>query len=63
MFMTVYEIQTVSNGHWTNDASLLGDGLDQSANCWSTEADAIATMNELLDIWPDAKLRVVAVDA
>lgn len=61
----IYEIQSVQNGRWTNDASLLGDGIDQSANCWGTEKDALAAMYELINIWPESRsrLRVVAADA
>jgi hypothetical protein len=62
--MIAYEIQTVRNGQWTNDVTLLGDSLDQSANRWGTESEALAAMDELIKLWPEerSRLRVVAAD-
>lgn len=60
--MPRYEIQSLVNDAWTNDAALLGQGLDQQANTFETETAAATAMAELLELWPDASLRVAAIE-
>ena len=60
--MPRYEIQSFHNGEWTNDTALLGGGLDQVANLFELEAQAQAVMAELQRLWPEASLRVAAVE-
>ena len=66
----IYKVQSFLDGQWTDDAALLGHGIDQSANCWDTEEEALAAMDVLnvdllIKTWPQASpcLRVIAVDA
>lgn len=56
--MIYWEIQSFFNGEWTNDVSLLGEGLNQNDNLFGTEKDAQDTMKELQTLWSDAELRV-----
>lgn len=60
---TCYEVQSLHRGEWSSDVALLGGGLDQAANRWSTQCQAAAVMADLQALWPDASLRVATVDA
>lgn len=58
--MQAFKIEIFANGEWTDDASLLGHGCNQSDNIWPTEATALAACDELADAGLDrSRLRVV----
>ena len=49
--MIFYEIQSYSETHgWTNDASLLGHGLEQSKNIFGTKEAAQKVIDSLVEI-------------
>ncbi len=49
--MIFYEIQSYSEIHgWTNDASLLGHGLEQSKNLFGTKETAQRVIDSLVEI-------------
>lgn len=63
--MATYEIQILTtDGWWTNDASMLGHGANQSDNQWLSEAEATAAMDELASIGglDQDRLRVAEID-
>jgi len=43
-----YRIETLDNGEWTNDASLLGHGLSQSDNEFASELEATNAIDDLI---------------
>jgi hypothetical protein len=43
-----YRIETLDNGEWTDDASLLGHGLSQSDNEFASELEATDAIDELI---------------
>jgi hypothetical protein len=57
--MISFRIETLTSEGWTDDASLLGFGVNQSANRWPTQAAALAACEELGRVLDAARLRVV----
>ena len=57
----VFKIETLSPHGWTDDPASLGHGCAESDNRWSSEAEALATCDELAGLWdcPRSSLRVV----
>ena len=45
-----FRIETLSNGEWTDDASLLGHGCTQEDNEWPDEAQALAAIDALVAV-------------
>lgn len=61
--MAFYRIEILSNGEWTDDASLLGHGLSQSDNEFNSDLDAINAIDELVELgFRRDDLRFVEID-
>jgi hypothetical protein len=61
--MAFYRIEILSNGEWTDDATLLGNGLSQSDNEFSSDLDAIDAIDELVELgFRRDDLRFVEID-
>jgi hypothetical protein len=56
--MQAFKIETLVNGEWTDDASLLGFGCNQGNNLWPSQAAALAFI-ELCAVLDPTRLRVV----
>jgi hypothetical protein len=57
--MQAFKIETLVNGEWTDDASLLGFGCNQGDNLWPSQAAALAACIELCAVLDPTRLRVV----
>jgi hypothetical protein len=57
-----FKIEIYSYGVWTDDASLLGHGVEQTANEFSDELEALAAIDDLVAVgFPRDDLQVVQI--
>jgi hypothetical protein len=56
-------VETLFNGQWTDDASLLGEVCAQECNEFVDELEALAAIDELVEVgFKRSNLRVVEID-
>ena len=61
--MSFFRIETLSNGKWTDDLSLLGHGCNDGDNEFASDLEAINAIDELVAVgFRRDDLRVVEVD-
>ena len=61
--MALFRIEILSNGEWTDDASLLGHGCKQSDNEFTSDLEAINAIDELVEVgFRRDDLRFVEID-
>jgi len=56
-----FKIEILHSDQWSDDANLLGHGCSDADNAWATEAEALASCDELAAIggFDRSHLRVV----
>jgi hypothetical protein len=61
--MSYYRIETLHNGQWTDDPSLLGDGCAGELNEFGSDLEAIDAIDDLVAVgFRREDLRFVEID-